>query len=153
MFILLWLFFVLLNGRLTLEIALFGAAVAGLALLFACRLTGWSLGREKKFLLCLPRLLLYCLYLLKEIAKANLSTLRRVYSRREVEPAIVSFRTPLRKEWTQVLLANSITLTPGTITLLLKDGELTVHCLDKGDADGLEGSDMEKRIAKMEGAK
>ena len=45
MFILLWLFFVLLNGRLTLEIALFGAAVAGLAMLFACCCTGWSLKR------------------------------------------------------------------------------------------------------------
>ena len=153
MFILLWLFFVLLNGRLTLEIALFGAAVAGLALLFACRLTGWRLKREKAFLLRLPRLLLYGLYLLKEIAKANLTTLRRVYSRREVEPAIVTFRTPLAHEWTQVMLANSITLTPGTITLLLKEGELTVHCLDKCDAGGLEGSDMEVRIAKMEGGK
>ena len=153
MFILLWLFFVLLNGRLTLEIALFGAVVAALALLFACRLTGWSLEREKKFLLRLPRLLLYGLYLLKEIVKANLTTLRRVYSRREVEPAIVTFRTPLAHEWTQVLLANSITLTPGTITLLLKEGELTVHCLDRSDAGSLEGSDMEVRIAKMEGAK
>ena len=101
----------------------------------------------------LPRLLLYALYLLKEIAKANLITLKRVYSRREVEPAIVTFRTPLAHEWTRVLLANSITLTPGTITLLLKDEKLTVHCLDKSDADGLEGSDMEVRIAKMEGAK
>ena len=153
MFILLWLFFVLLNGRLTLEIALFGAAVAGLALLFACRYAGWSLKREKEFLRRLPRLLVYSLYLLKEIAKANLCTLRRVYARREVEPAIVTFRTPLAKEWTRVLLANSITLTPGTITLLLKDGELTVHCLDKSDADGLEHSDMERRIAKMEDAK
>ena len=101
----------------------------------------------------LPRLLLYALYLLKEIAKANLITLKRVYSRREVEPAIVTFRTPLAHEWTQVLLANSITLTPGTITLLLKEGELTVHCLDRSDAGSLEGSDMEVRIAKMEGAK
>ena len=153
MFILLWLFFVLLNGRLTLEIALIGAAVAGLALLFACRYAGWSLKSEKGFLRRLPRLLVYALYLLKEIAKANLTTLRRVYSRREVEPAIVTFRTPLKREWARVMLANSITLTPGTITLLLKDGELTVHCLDKRDADSLEGSGMEVRIAKMEDAK
>ena len=153
LFILLWLFFVLLNGRLTLEIALFGAAVAGLALLFACRYADWSLKREKEFLLRLPRLLVYGLYLLKEIAKANLTTLRRVYSRHEVEPAIVTFRTPLKQEWAQVLLANSITLTPGTITLLLKDGELTVHCLDRSDAGSLEGSDMEARIAKLEDAK
>ncbi len=153
LFILLWLFFVLLSGRLTLEIALFGAAVAGLALLFACRYADWSLKREKEFLLRLPRLLVYGLYLLKEIAKANLTTLRRVYSRHEVEPAIVTFRTPLKHEWAQVLLANSITLTPGTITLLLKDGELTVHCLDRSDAGSLEGSDMEARIAKLEDAK
>ena len=153
MFILLWLFFVLLSGRLTLEIALFGAAVAGLALLFACRYADWSLKREKEFLLRLPRLLVYGLYLLKEIAKANLTTLRRVYSRHEVEPAIVTFLTPLKQEWARVLLANSITLTPGTITLLLKDGELTVHCLDRSDAGSLEGSDMEARIAKLEDAK
>lgn len=153
MFLMLWLFFVLLNGRLTLEIALFGVAVAALAFAFACRFAGWSLKGELRLLRRLPRLLAYGLYLLGEIVKANLATLRRVYARREVEPAIVTIHTPLKRQWQRVLLANSITLTPGTITLHLQEDALTVHCLDRSDAPGLEGSGFEARIARMEGSK
>ena len=152
LFILLWLFFVLLSGRLTLEIALFGAAVAGLALLFACRYADWSLKREKEFLLRLPRLLVYGLYLLKEIAKANLTTLRRVYSRREVEPAIVTFRTPRAHEWTQVLLANSITITPGTYTVGVYGSTLAVHALNPAFKAGTPDSVCDRRLLAMEAA-
>jgi len=49
-----------------------------------------------------------------------------------------------------MLLANSITLTPGTITVSLDDDEYTIHCLDASLAEGLENSEFEKALMKLE---
>ena len=152
MSVVLWLFFVLLNGKLTWEIALLGVAVTALAMLFSCAFLDWSLRRELRFLRLAPKILAYGVYLFFEIVKANLVTLRRIYSRREVEPAVVTFQTKLKKRWQRVLLANSITLTPGTITLEEAGDRLTVHCLDRADSE-LSDSAMERRIARLEGEK
>ena len=67
-----------------------------------------------------------------------------------MEPVIVKFRTSLKKEVTRVILANSITLTPGTITVSLEEDELTVHCLDKSLAEGMEDSIFVKMLEKMD---
>ena len=150
MSVVLWLFFVLLNGKLTWEIALLGAAVAALALAFACAFLGWNGRRELRLLTLIPRLLRYGAYLFVEIVRANLATLRRVYSRREPETAVVTFQTKLASRWQRVLLANSITLTPGTITLEESGDRLTVHCLNRDDAQTLSDSGMERRIGRME---
>ena len=150
MSVVLWLFFVLLNGKLTWEIALLGAGVTALALGFACAFMDWSLRRELRLLGLAPRIILYGAYLFFEIVRANLATLRRVYSRREVEPAVVTFQTKLKPTWQRMLLANSITLTPGTITLEEDEEKLTVHCLDRADFE-LSDSGMERRIARLEG--
>ena len=146
----LWLFFVLLNGKLTWEIAIRGAAVAALGFAFACAFLGWSWRRELRLLRSAPKIVCYGAHLFREIVRANLATLRRVYSRREPEPAVVTFQTKLKPRWQRVLLANSITLTPGTITLLQQGGRITVHCLDQSDADSLEDSEMERRIGRTE---
>ena len=151
MSVILWLFFVLLNGKLNVEIALLGAAVAALGMAFACMALDWNWARERRLLMLLPRLLGYGAYLFGQIVLANLATLRRVYSRRKVEPAIAEVDTALERRWQRVLLANSITLTPGTITLELSGDHLTVHCLDRGDADGLPDKNMERRIERLEG--
>ena len=69
----------------------------------------------------------------------------------EMEPVIVKFRTKLRTEGARVMLANSITLTPGTITVSLEGDELTVHCLDVSLAEGMEDSAFVKLLEKIEG--
>ena len=150
MSVVLWLFFVLLNGKLTWEIALLGAGTTALALAFACAFMDWSLRRELRLMRLAPWIVAYGAYLFFEIVKANLATLRRIYSRREPEPAVVTFQTKLKRSWQRVLLANSITLTPGTITLEEAGDRLTVHCLDRADAE-LADSAMERRIARLEG--
>ena len=57
----------------------------------------------------------------------------------------------LKTEMARVMLANSITLTPGTITVSLTDQELLVHCLDKSLAEGMEDSEFVKLLEKLEG--
>ena len=153
MFLMLWLFFILLSGKCTLEIVLIGLGIALLVLAFCCAFMGWSLKKEAAFLRRLPRIILYGSSLFLEIVKANFVTARRVFLRKGEEPAIVTVQTPLEHEWQRVLLANAITLTPGTITLHLEGDQLTVHCLNRADADTLEHSSMEAKIAKLEGKK
>ena len=70
--------------------------------------------------------------------------------RYQVEPQIVHFTSGLKSEFARVVLANSITLTPGTITVNLEGNEFYVHCLDKEFAEGMEQSIFVELLEKME---
>ena len=75
-----------------------------------------------------------------------------VFTRKEImEPIIIHVKTPLESEALRVILANSITLTPGTITVSLTDDDLYVHCLDKSLADGVINSPFTELLLKIEG--
>lgn len=148
LFFAVWIVF---NGRITAEILLFGVAVAGLMLAFACRFMDYSLEKERAFYKKIPWFCKYVLLLIREIVKANLAVCRLILTRKEVaEPVIVKIHTNLKTDTAKVMLANSITLTPGTITVSLADQELLVHCLDKTLAEGMEDSDFVKLLEAME---
>ena len=67
---------------------------------------------------------------------------------RRIDPTIVTFRTKLKSNVAQVALANSITLTPGTITIRVVDGVFYVHAISRKAAAGLPG-EMEDRLARV----
>ena len=101
------------------------------------------------------RLIPYGAWLLKEIFLANVHVFRITMlpgGMRLVDPEIITFRTRLRSPLAQYLLANSITLTPGTVTLKLKDAIMSVHSISAQTTKGLEG-EMENRIAWVFGEK
>ena len=144
-----WIIF---NGRVTLEIALFGIAVSGAMFAFICKFMDYSLEKERTFYKKLPLFCKYAALLVKEIIKANLEVCRMILTRREVmEPVLVKIHTDLRTETARVILANSITLTPGTITVSLTGQELLVHCLDKSLAEGMEDSEFVRLLEALEG--
>ena len=68
----------------------------------------------------------------------------------EVEPKLVRFRTDLKTDLARVILANSITLTPGTITVTLEGDEYLVHCLDKSMAEGMDDSIFVRLLHQLE---
>ena len=151
MFILLFLAWVLFNGQVTLEICCFGLIFATLVYLFCCKFLNMSF--EKDILLCKKagQILRYLVVLLVEIFKANIACLKVVISSKyECKPAIVHFKTDLKNEFSIIVLADSITLTPGTITVLQEGNELTVHCLDKSFAEGLDDSVFVKLLREFE---
>jgi len=118
---------------------------------FICRFMDYSLEKEKWFYRMIPGLIWYVVILVIEIVKANVAVIHLVTtSKEEIEPAIVTFRTDLKTETARVILANSITLTPGTITISLEEDEYVVHCLDKSLAEGMEDSVFVKMLKKME---
>ena len=69
---------------------------------------------------------------------------------RVVEPALIEFETHFKNDISRFLLANSITLTPGTITVAVKGDRFIVHCLDRTLAEGIESSVFVKLLEKIE---
>ena len=101
----------------------------------------------------LPRLLFYLPWLIKEILLANLDVVLRILSIRPVNPRLIELPASQKTTVGQVTYANSITLTPGTVTVDLQGDELTVHALTaEAEADLLTG-DMDGRVTRLQGTK
>lgn len=98
----------------------------------------------------LGRLPRYWAWLLVEIVKSSLEVAGVVLGRRlEISPTVVKFRVAPDDAVGQVILGNSITLTPGTLTLDIHEGQITVHCLTREGADALLNSDFNERAAAL----
>ena len=100
------------------------------------------------------RFFLYLPWLIKEIVLANLHLLKLVFHPRlldEINPKLIQFRSRMGDDMGLVTFANSITLTPGTITVSLSVfGDYVVHAIDDASAEPLPG-EMEKRVATVFG--
>ena len=151
MFIVYFLLWIVFNERLTVEVALLGAAVSALVYWFTVKFMDYSPKKEWRAIRKTGRALKYAANLLFEIIKANFGVMRFIISPKyEVEPQLVYIKTKLKKDVSRTILANSITLTPGTITVSAEDDLMCVHCLDKTLSEGLEDSDFEKKLLEME---
>ena len=151
MFIALFLFWLVFNGRFTVEIAVFGLVLSAAILWFMCKFMDYSLEKDFRIVKKSLWMIKYVLILIVEIGKANVGVLKILLSvRYEKEPVLVSFHTDLKSRAARVILANSITLTPGTITVNLMDDYYEVHCLDKSLAAGLDSSVFVKQLKKFE---
>ncbi len=96
---------------------------------------------------------LYLPWLAKEIVLSNLSVARVILTPSlPIHPRIVSVSASQKTDVAQVIYANSITLTPGTVTLDVRDGNLLVHALTSDSAEGLLSGEMDRRVAALEGA-
>ncbi|MBR6526224.1 MAG: Na+/H+ antiporter subunit E [Clostridia bacterium] len=151
MFLMLFLLWIIFNGRLTVEVALLGAVMTVAVFLFSYKFLGYSLRTERIFFRRLPLIFSYYLLLLKEIALANLEVMKMLLNKEEsIRPCLYTFTGKPRSLWGKAALADSITLTPGTITVSVEGDQYTVHCLDKHLMDGLENSVFEQRILAIE---
>ena len=143
MFLLCLLLWILFNGRITLEILLFGLAVSAAIYAVSCTLLGYSVQKDLALAKKLPDVILLFFVLLREIVKSNLGVVKAVYSRKQPDPHYAEFDSILKKTGTRVALADCITLTPGTITGTLDGNHYVIHCLNQEMLDGLE---PEKRV-------
>lgn len=151
MYIVFLLFWIVLNGQFTWEIFAFGVVIALAMYAFVCKFLGYSVEKDILLVRKLPLILLYILVLFWEIIKANVSAIRLAISyRREIDPVIVQFQSGLKTDVAKVVLANSITLTPGTITVAIEEDELTVHALDISLVGGMGDSVFIHMLRKME---
>ncbi|MCH8199317.1 MAG: Na+/H+ antiporter subunit E [Chloroflexi bacterium] len=147
-----------LSGELAVEFLAAGAlaAVGGVAvseLLFrgthegrftpAPSSVGWLLRSVVRFAAYLP-------WLAYEIVVANVYVAWLVlHPRLPIDPTLVRFDTTLGSERGQVLLAQSITLTPGTVTVDASNGVFVVHCLSRRSRQGLAEGGIQRKIASI----
>jgi multicomponent Na+:H+ antiporter subunit E len=152
MYLLLFGFWVLLNGKWTIEIAIVGVIVCAALYAFMCAFMGYNPKKEWQIAQRLPKIISYFFYLVGEIFKSAWGTMVLIWSpEKEIEPRVTSFHTRLKTDAGKVVLANSITMTPGTITVDVQDDLFLIHCLDESFDVGTEGFEMEDRIMKIEG--
>ncbi len=138
----LWL---LLSGHLEPLILAFGALSIAFVVWISHRMNVVD-GESYPFELLL-RLTGYWAWLLKEIVKSSLDVTRRVFSSRAaVRPVVFDAPTHLKSELGLVIFANSITLTPGTVSLAVSHGTIRVHALHPDIAKDLLQSGMGERI-------
>lgn len=151
MYVIFFLLWIIFNGRVTTEIVIFGLVISAAVYWFICKFMDFSPKRELMYLKKGGYLLQYLYHLIKEIVIANFATMRLICSAgRVVEPALIEFDTHFKSDTSRFLLANSITLTPGTITVAVDGDKFIVHCLDKTLADGIETSVFVKLLEKIE---
>ena len=96
----------------------------------------------------------YWPWLVWEIAKANIDVTRRVlFPAVGISPTMLRFKASQKTDLGRVIFANSITLTPGTITIdIEEDGHFRVHAISREGVVGLEGGEMDRRVTAMEGS-
>ena len=136
MYLLLYIFWIILNGKITLEICLIGVAATALIGLLMRVLFGYTLALDLRILKKVPLFICYIFVLIWEIIKASAAMFSYIFKDKEtVEPVLVTFKPQLKTRLGRFILANSITLTPGTITVEADGENFTVHCLNRRALD------------------
>ncbi len=93
----------------------------------------------------------YLFVLIVEIIKANLHVAFIILTPKpDLDSTIIIHRTSLKSDFHKMILANSITLTPGTLTISLEEDFLKVHCLKDEFRKGIEDSKFEKILIEIE---
>ena len=143
-------FWLLLSGMFTPFLIAAGVGCALVVTLIARRMgiigySGYSVG------LAWRPLFFYCPWLLKEIMKSAWDVTKRILDPRlPISPTLVEFCPTQQTELGLVIHANSITLTPGTISVEVEPNRFLVHALTQDGAAGLAGSEMDRRCAALE---
>lgn len=94
---------------------------------------------------------IYLLWLAKEVVLANIAVARCVWQGREsISPRTIEVTANQKSDLGKVIYANSITLTPGTVSIDLEGDTILVHALDEESASGLLTGEMDRRVCRVE---
>jgi len=149
-FTLIFIFWFLLSGMTNLLMIMLG--------LFSSFLVVWIINKmdlidhEVSFHnFNIGKLIIYFFWLLREIIVSNLKVcLYIVTPNKKINPEIIKIKSSQNSEFANVLYANSITLTPGTVTIDVDKNNFTVHTLDTQFKESLEKNIMDKKILSTE---
>ena len=134
MSVLIFMLWIVLNGRITLEIVLLGYPAT----------TDLRIAKN------IPISIMYILNLIWEIVKASMTVIGLALTpNAHPDPVLVEFHSGLPGNFLNVLLANSITLTPGTITVFQKGDHFVIHALKREYAEGLDESSFVKLLRRF----
>jgi len=145
-------FWFLLSGETNLILIFFGLVSS----LLVTYLTGDFIlsgnSNLKTGFFMLIKFIKYLRYLLYQIIIANIDVMYRVlHPKMPIDPVVIKFKTNIKKDFCLVVYGNSITLTPGTVTIdITREREYIVHSLSKKYADALLSREMENKIKEIE---
>lgn len=143
-------FWILLSGEFTLTLLISGVVSS----LFVAYLShDLLIGKGKnipQYTMNVGRFLIYLPWLLWQIILANIDLVyRTLHPKMPIEPMIIRFKNNFKTEIGMATLANSITLTPGTVTIDVGKDEFIVHAIAKGPAEDLLSGNMEERVKRI----
>ena len=158
--ILLFAFWLVMSGQFKPDLLLIGFTTSAIAAWITRPLMRMpSLKNPDKAYLAfyIPyfKLLLYWIWLFKEIVKANIYVIKLVLNpKMPIDPAVVTFKKRMDNPLSHFTLANSITLTPGTVTIAIEDDIYYVHAITKEVGSDLalpdgQDAEMTKRVAAL----
>ena len=143
-------FWLLMSGHYTVLITSLG--VVSCLLCVYLTIKGNFLDNETIPIYFFPRLIQYTIWLIKEIFISNITTAKVILSKSEA-PELFSVKATQKTNEGKVTYANSITLTPGTVTTQIKDNVFEVHALTKEFGDDVRGSEMDRMVTWLEKGK
>ena len=146
----LWLAF---SERITVDVIIVGVIAVALVSLFMYKFSGWSTKKDAQMVAHIPAAIAYVFRLIFEVCKANVHMIALVLSddpNGNIQPRIVAHKTNVKTQGKRVALANSITLTPGTVTVDVMGDVVFVHAIDEHSQKGLSDNPLEKMLENME---
>ncbi len=159
MTIVLFAFWMGLAGRTEIKFIIYGLIAAGVAswITYPLLLLPNKDGSKKYFALSIsiPKFISYVVWLMWQLLLANLDVMKATTSEvLDIDPKVVRFYFRVDNPMAAVVLADSITLTPGTVTLnVTDDGLFEIHALTVGAAAGIEDGSFQRKVADLYGEK
>jgi multicomponent Na+:H+ antiporter subunit E len=151
LFVILMGTWLLLSGHYTTMLIEFGVASCLLVVWLAWRMR--IVDPEGVPVHLLPRVMLYLPWIAKEVFLANVDVAKRILTpgKPNISPELFDVDTTQRSDLGRVLYANSITLTPGTVSIRVWGRKITVHAIAGDVAEGLRQGEMDRRVTWLEG--
>lgn len=148
LYLLLWLVF---SMRLSVGIMIAGVVISALIYKFACVHMNYKIANDYKLIRKGFLAVQYGFIVVWETAKSVIAVLRIVFSRTiKVQPKIMYFTTGVKTPPVLAVLANSITLMPGSVVIALEKGLFCIHCLDPSLVDNIENSAPVRQLERIE---
>lgn len=146
--IMLAVFWILLSGYFTTLLLSFGVMSVVLVVWLVFRMD--RADKERRVFYPTPRLVAYWGWLLWAVVKANVDLVKRIWHPDlPIEPTWARLDTRVSTPLEKTFYANSITLTPGTLTTNVNDDHFMVHALSQEGIDELREGEMERRILRL----
>lgn len=155
----LFAFWMVLSGRTETKFVVYGilTAVVTTWVTYPLLLVPNKDGSKKYYVFgfSIPKMIMYFFWLMWQLVLANIDVLLATTGQElNIDPKVVRFRFRTDNPMASVILANSITLTPGTVTMnVTDDGVYEIHALTVGAAAGVLDGGMQKKVADLYGEK
>lgn len=155
----LFAFWMVLSGRTETKFVVYGilTAVVTTWVIYPLLLVPNKDGSKKYYVFgfSIPKMIMYFFWLMWQLVLANIDVLLATTGQElNIDPKVVRFRFKADNPMASVILANSITLTPGTVTMnVTDDGVYEIHALTVGAAAGVLDGGMQKKVADLYGEK